>query len=113
MNPTPKREVVDVMTADNYPSVKVVPLVGEELRVKAHWERFRPQMCRQFQAQGPDALDTAVRKACHLTEFQVMLAMARDPALHRWQAEDRLRNEWMWLPPESHTTPDSAHPTTT
>ena len=94
---------------DNYPSVAEESLSPFERQVRAHWERFRPQMSRQLKAN--DQLDTAVRAAVWRHEYQVMLTLSRSPGLHRLPAED-LFNQYLWLPPESPTTPDSQPATT-
>jgi len=101
-----------VWEPDNYPSVQQEPLGPEELQVRAHWERFRPAMAKALKAQGPDALDTAVRAAWWLTEYHSLLAQAQNPRLHDLQAKDLFRNQWLWLPPEPTTTPATDRPTT-
>jgi hypothetical protein len=93
----------DVWGPDNYPSVEDQPLGPEELQVRAHWQQFLPNMVAELKAQGPRALDTAVRKAWWLTEYHVLLAQAQNPKLHELQARDLFRNQWLWLPPEKET----------
>lgn len=96
----PKR-LVATWEPDNYPSVEEQPLGPQELQVRAHWEKFCPRMVAELKAQGPLALDTAVRKAWWLTEYHILLAQVQNPGLHELQAEAMFRNQWRWLPPET------------
>lgn len=102
-----ERPPTAVWEPDNYPSVEAEPLGPQELRAKAHWETFLPETVKALHAQGPQALDTAIRKAWWLTEYHIHLAMVQNPNLHELQAEVLFRNQWLWLPPETPTTPAS------
>lgn len=85
---------------DNYPSVTDEPLAPIELEAKAHWERFQPTLCKNLRAQGGElALETAIRAAWWRREYETGLLMARNPSLHRLQAEELSQGE-LWPPPE-------------
>jgi hypothetical protein len=47
--------------------------------VAGHWEQLLPRLVAELKAQGPNALDTAVRKAWWLTEYHFHLAQAQNP----------------------------------
>ena len=85
---------------DNYPSVADQPLTGIELEAKAHWARFCPNLVASLEAQGPEALETAVRAAWWRMEYLSRLQQVRAPELHRLQAE-ALFQDLLWLAPES------------
>lgn len=91
---------------DNYPSVEAEPLGPQELQVKKHWQEFCPNLVKSLNDQGPEALDTAIRVAWWRTEYEVMMAMHLDPKLSLLHADSMFRNRWLFLPPETHTTPD-------
>jgi hypothetical protein len=102
MNP---KRLVATWEPDNYPSVEDEPLGPEEMQARAHWETFLPRTVAALKAQGPDALDTAVRKAWWLTEYHVKLAQVQNPTLHELHAREMFRNQWLWLPPETPRSP--------
>ena len=89
-----------VLEPDNYPSLEEQPLMPLELKVLAHWERFQPTLCRQLKAQGPDALEVAIRKVWWRTEYATGLLLAHNPSLHRDQAAELCRAD-LWPPPEA------------
>lgn len=107
------KRIAAVLEPDNYPSLEDEPLTPSEQDVKAHWQRFLPKMSAELKAQGPKALDLAVRKAAWLTEYHVALAQAENPGLSSLQAEETFRNQWTYLPPEPRTTQGTKPPTTT
>ena len=81
-------------------SLKVMPLVPFELRVKAHWEEFLPELVRGLNAQkDPQALDKKIRMAVHKVDFQITLHLADHPELHRGQVAE-LYEHVLWRPPE-------------
>lgn len=88
---------------DNPPSLTEEPLAPIELEMRAHWERFRPDLCRQLKAESPDALDRAIRRAWWDHEYSVGLLLARNPTMHRLQAEQECR-EMLWPRPERRMT---------
>ena len=75
-------------------------LSSYEQAAKAHWERFLPQAVAAMNAKGPAVLATEIRAAAWLTEYHVLRAMSENPGLHRLQAEELFRNQWLWVPPE-------------
>lgn len=107
-----KQRFTESLEPDNYPSLADEPLTQSELDVKAHWERFLPRMVKEL-SQQPGGVDLAVRKAAWLTEYHVALAQAQDRHLSTMQAEAMFRNQWCYLPPETHTSPATKHRTTT
>ena len=102
---------IEVLDPEQFPSVTEEPLSPAEQDVLAHWQRFQPTLCRQLRAQGPNVLETAVRKAWYRNEYQIALTLSRKPDLHRIQVEAMFR-EQLWLPPEPSLTPDPRRPTT-
>ena len=83
---------------DQPPSLKERPPSPYEAEVKAHWERFQPALVQQLKAQGPQALDQAVRNQVHRAHYQEALTLARNPKLHPDQVKELFRDQ-VFLPP--------------
>ena len=61
-----------------------------------------------MEAEGPQALDTAIRAAWWRTEYASLLEQHENPKLSRQQADAMLRSQWLFPPPESMTTTQEA-----
>ena len=98
---------VDVgLTPDNFPSVEEQPLSPIELEAKDHWERFLPSLAQELKQQGPDALDTAIRKAYWQMEYLTAVDRLKNPDLHDLQAQEAHRTV-LFPPPESTDRPET------
>jgi hypothetical protein len=97
-NPPDNRRVHEI-DPDDPLSLDEEPLTPYEMEVKEHWERFWPEPVHQLTAQGPIALDEAIRRATHREEYMISLTLARNPNLHRDQVAELFRDE-VFLPPE-------------
>lgn len=104
-------QVIETLDPEQFPSVTEEPLGPSEQDVLTHWLRFQPTLCRQLRAQGPNVLETAVRRAWYRNEYQIALTLARQPNLHRIQVEAMFRDQ-LWLPPEPSATPAQPDPIT-
>ena len=93
------------MTPDNYPSVEDEPLAPIEQDALAYWKRFLPQTSKALEAQGPNALPTAIRAAWWRMDYNIQLAMLQSPGLPREIAEELHRTE-LYPPPEPAANPD-------
>lgn len=94
------QKVVETLTPDNWMPVDVEPLSPFERTALAHWTRFLPKMVKELkQRGGQKALETEVRKAAHLMEYETATFLAEHPDLHRIQALEFTRPT-LFLPPE-------------
>lgn len=87
------------MDPDEPLSLDDLYLTPIEMEAMAHWKRFQPALCAALEAQGPDALPTAIRKAWWDQEYRTRLTMARNPKLPRDMAEELFR-DLLFPPPE-------------
>jgi hypothetical protein len=84
----------ETLSPDEYPSVEEEPLSPVELEAKAHWEKFLPSRVKHLRQQGGEAaLDTEIRKAWTYRDYQIGLALAQSPELHRLQVQELFREE--------------------
>ena len=86
------------------------PLTNLDAQIRAHWEKYRPNMVARLKAEGK--YDRAVRIATALTTEAVMnyrpsIPMNEGAAF--WQAWELFRNEWAFLPAEE-DVPDEEGP---
>lgn len=88
--------LIEELGPDNpLPTLEEEALTPFEQEIKAHWEQHHPVLCRQLKAKGKDALEMSVRRAGARQEYQIGLLLARNPGMHRMQAED-LTQEELW-----------------
>ena len=96
----PKEERID---PDEPPSLEEQAPLPIEQKMKAYWVRWLPALVAGLRKQGGEAaLEQAIRRAWWQVEFQVSLTMARNPALHRLQAEELFLDQ-LYPPPEPST----------
>lgn len=88
-------------------SLEETPFSAYEMEVRDHWSRFLPKLTAGLRAQGPEALELAIRKAVHRQIYLEDLELARNPDLHPDQVEELFRGE-VFLTPE--TPPDNPEP---
>ena len=84
------------------------PLTNLDAQIRAHWEKYRPNMVARLKAEGK--YDRAVRIATALTVDAVLSYTPAEPmngGQAFWQAWELFRNEWAFLPAEE-DAPDSA-----
>jgi hypothetical protein len=76
---------------------KEYPLDGFALEIKAHWEKYRPQMYRQLEQEG--RLDQSLHEASERTgeAFADLVENGLEPS-SAWEA---VREEWAFVPAES------------
>ena len=83
------------------------PLTNLDAQIRAHWEKYRPNMVARLKAEGK--YDRAVRIAAALTVEAVLSYTPAEPmngGQAFWQAWELFRNEWAFLPDEE-DLPDS------
>jgi hypothetical protein len=83
------------------------PLTNLNAQIRAHWEKYRPQMAARLKVAGQ--YDRAVATAVTLTE-EAVLTYRPDRQGNEgqkfWEAWELFRNEWAFLPAEA-DVPDS------
>lgn len=102
---------------DDPPSVESQPLAGEELRIKAHWERFQPMLVADLRRQEPGdlALDRAIRRKYWAQEYSAMKLQADNPGMDPGQATmiaAELHQDALYPPQETPRTRVRSRPTT-
>jgi hypothetical protein len=83
------------------------PLTDLNAQIRAHWEKYRPNMVARLKAM--DAYDRSVATAVTLTEEAVLSYRPNrqgNEAQKFWEAWELFRNEWAFLPAEE-DVPDS------
>ena len=83
------------------------PLTNLNAQIRAHWEKYRPNMVARLKAEGK--YDRAVRIATELTTEAVLGYYPSEPmnmGQAFWQGWELFRNEWAFLPAEE-DVPDS------
>jgi hypothetical protein len=70
------------------------------LEAKAHWERFLPNLAAELRRPGPDALNTAIRKAYWTIQYRTAVDRLKNQDLHDLLAQEAHRTV-LFPPPES------------
>ena len=67
---------VETLDPDEPPTFEALAQQPIEQEAERHWRTFQPRLVRSLEAEGPTALQTAIRNAWHQMEYQQLLLQA-------------------------------------
>lgn len=94
-----------VIDPDEPISLEEMGLTVAEQAAKKYWVTHLPQLTAHLMAQGPIALELAIRKASHEQMYQEGLMQAQDPTRPLWDIQEQTHH-LLYPPAESEETQD-------